>query len=158
MTSPVLTSEKVKKPLPTDGPLCLNLGGAGEGFLSGRIPGFITVDLRDVDDTDIVSDISDLSWTGDGTVDQIYCSNALEHFPIHKTKDVLAEWHRVMKPGGKLFVSVPDFDANVKIYLKNRFDSVASILDLGRPKSSVELPLHQLHIRNFSRTFGQRWI
>ncbi|HMX42293.1 MAG TPA: methyltransferase domain-containing protein [Elusimicrobiota bacterium] len=137
MTSPVLTSEKVKKPLPTDGPLCLNLGGAGEGFLSGRIPGFITVDLRDVDDTDIVSDISDLSWTGDGTVDQIYCSNALEHFPIHKTKDVLAEWHRVMKPGGKLFVSVPDFDANVKIYLKTGLTAWLQYLIWGDQKAPL---------------------
>lgn len=122
MIPPVLDTPKVtvkvKKPLSLDGPICLNLGGAGEGFLDGRIPGFYTVDLRDVDDTDIVSDISDLSWLKDGSVDKIYCSNALEHFPLTQTLDVLKEWHRVLKPKGRLFVSVPDFDAAVKLYLK----------------------------------------
>lgn len=117
-TGTPIGSFNIKRPLPTDGPICLNLGGAGEGFLDGRIPGFVTVDLRDCEQTDVVSDISDLSWLGDGTVDQIYCSNALEHFPIYKTIDVVKEWFRVLKPKGKMYISVPDFDAVVKLYLK----------------------------------------
>lgn len=102
----------------TEGPLCLNLGGAGEGFLDGRISGFVTVDLRDVDGTDIVGDCADLSQFGDGTVDVIYASNILEHWSLQKTVDVLKEWCRVLKKGGKLYVSVPDFDSAVKLYQK----------------------------------------
>lgn len=122
MNPPVLdmpeTQVKIKTPLPADGPICLNLGGAGEGFINGRIPGFLTVDLRDVQDTDIVSDISKLSWLGNETVEKIYCSNALEHFPIPQTLIVLKEWYRVLKPRGKMYISVPDFDAAVRLYLK----------------------------------------
>lgn len=99
-------------------PINLNLGGAGEGFRESKLPGFLTVDLREVEGTDIVSDVSDLSMVPSGVVSQIYASNVLEHFPHTKTVDVLKEWRRVLKPGGKLFVSVPDFEACVQLYQK----------------------------------------
>lgn len=107
--------EKVK---PSTEPLRLNLGGAGEGFLSGRIAGFKTVDLREGADTDFVGNVSDLSAFKDASVAELYASNVLEHFPIPQTLDVLKEWRRVLVPRGKLYVSVPDFEACVKLYLK----------------------------------------
>ncbi len=98
------------------GPLRLNLGGAGEGFLDSKIKGFLTVDLRPVPETDIVADVSNLHVFGDATVDAIYASNVLEHFVLDKTVTVLREWRRVLKPKGKLYVSVPDFDVAVELY------------------------------------------
>ena len=98
------------------GPLRLNLGGAGEGFADGRIPGFLTVDLREGPDTDVVADCSRLNQFDDNTVDTIYASQILEHFGVDQTVSVLKEWHRVLKKGGKLYVSVPDFDVAVKLY------------------------------------------
>lgn len=97
-------------------PLRLNLGGAGEGFLDGRLPGFLTVDLREGHSTDIVANANDLNQFKDATVEAVYASNILEHFPIADTVKVLKEWHRVLKQGGKLYVSVPDFDATVRLY------------------------------------------
>jgi predicted SAM-dependent methyltransferase len=102
-----------------EGPLCLNLGGAGEGFLDGRIDGFLTVDLRDSPSTDIVCDCSTLTRFGDGTVETVYASNILEHFPMDRTLSVLKEWQRVLKPGGHLYVSVPDFHRAVEMYQKH---------------------------------------
>lgn len=96
--------------------LRLNLGGAGEGFLDGRIPGFKTVDLRSVKATDIVSDVKNLSFCEDASVAEIYASNILEHFPHTETVSVLKEWCRVLIPKGKLWLSVPDFEACVRIY------------------------------------------
>jgi predicted SAM-dependent methyltransferase len=111
-----LAPEKIDHP--SKEPLRLNLGGAGEGYISGRIPGYKTVDLRAGLDTDFVSDVSDLSMFKDGSVDDLYASNVLEHFPIPRTIDVLKEWRRVLRPQGILRVSVPDFEACVKLYLK----------------------------------------
>lgn len=96
--------------------LKLNLGGMGEGFLDGKIPGFLTMDLRE--GADLVGDCSDLSRFADGTVEAVYASNILEHWPIDDTVRVLREWNRVLPVGGQLFVSVPDFDAAVKLYQK----------------------------------------
>lgn len=102
----------------TEKPIKLNLGGAGEGFLDSHIDGFLTVDLRPGPDTDIVCDCSALAGFGAGTVEVIYASNILEHWSLLKTVDVLKEWYRVLKPGGMLYISVPDFDAAVTLYKK----------------------------------------
>lgn len=96
--------------------LKLNLGGMGEGFVDGNIPGFLTMDLRE--GADFRGDCSDLSRFQDGSVEAVYASNILEHWPIAKTVTVLKEWKRVLRPGGTLYVSVPDFDATVRLYQK----------------------------------------
>lgn len=66
---------------------------------------------------DIVGDISDLSRFADNSIPEIYASHCLEHFPHPKTLSVLKEWHRVLAPGGKLYVAVPDFARCVELYL-----------------------------------------
>lgn len=107
----------MEKAVPIAGAVRLNLGGAGEGFCDGRVEGFLTVDLREGPGTDIVGNARDLNMFRDGTVDCIYASQILEHFPIAETVNVLREWYRVLKPGAHLYISVPDFDAAVKLYL-----------------------------------------
>ena len=69
-------------------------------------------------DADIKSDLSKLEGIVDGSVDEIYASHCLEHFSHTKTVDVLKEWYRVLKFGGKAYISVPNFDAAVEIYKK----------------------------------------
>lgn len=103
---------------------CLEAGGSFKLNLGGRmtrIPGFLNVDAQSWEQTDIVADVSDLSLFADGTVNEIYASNVLEHFPHTQTLDVLKEWARVLAKGGKLHVSVPNFDALVEIYKENGF-------------------------------------
>ena len=46
----------------------------------------------------------------DDSADEIRASHVLEHFSHHKTADVIADWVRVLKPGGILKVAVPDLD------------------------------------------------
>lgn len=114
-----MTAQTVpEKLMPSTGPLRLNLGGAGEGFPKSKMEGFLTVDLREVPDTDVVCDVSKLTPFQDMTVEVAYASNVLEHFSHIETVDVLKEWHRVLRPGGKLYVSVPDFHQAIKIYEK----------------------------------------
>lgn len=91
--------------------LKLNLGGR-----THRIPGFKTVDLYDGPEVDVKADCSDLWMFEEKSVSEIYASHILEHWPHLKTGQVLLEWKRVLKPKGKLFVSVPDFEAAVRLY------------------------------------------
>lgn len=44
----------------------------------------------------------------EGTVESIWCVHALEHVPRAQVQPTLREWHRVLCPGGELFVRVPD--------------------------------------------------
>lgn len=46
----------------------------------------------------------------DASADEIRASHVLEHFSFGQIADVLKDWVRVLKPGGKLKVAVPDFD------------------------------------------------
>lgn len=82
-----------------------------------RLDGFVNIDIRHMDATDRVMDISDLAEFGDNSVDMIYASHCLEHFSFRITLDVLYEWNRVLKKGGELILRIPDFDILVNQYL-----------------------------------------
>lgn len=90
----------------------LNLGGRGT-----KIPGFLTVDLSKEHDVDVKADVSCLPYE-DGSVSELYCSQILEHFPHVKTESVLREWHRVLEPGGRITIGVPDFARAVELFQK----------------------------------------
>jgi len=89
----------------------LNLGARDR-----RIPGFKNMDIDAHAGVDFVGDVSNLSQFPDGSVDEIYASHILEHFEHHRTLAVLKEWCRVLRPGGRLLVGVPDFARAVELY------------------------------------------
>lgn len=53
----------------------------------------------------------------DETVDIIYASHVLEYFDREEAIEVLKEWHSVLKPGGKIILSVPDYRKMAELYL-----------------------------------------
>lgn len=52
----------------------------------------------------------------DNSVDKIHASHVLEHFGHGQTVNVLADWVRALKPGGRIQIAVPDFDKIVAAY------------------------------------------
>jgi len=52
----------------------------------------------------------------DNSVELIYASHVLEYFDREQAIAVLAEWRRILKPGGILRLAVPDFPALFKVY------------------------------------------
>jgi len=54
-------------------------------------------------------DARDLSEIADASCDQVRAVHVLEHLPMMNTLPALQEWRRVLAPGGRLFVAVPDF-------------------------------------------------
>jgi len=103
--------------------------GCGERFIEG----FIHVDLKDFPHVDRVGRIENLDWVEDETVGLIYASHVLEHFSRHETKNVLKEWHRVLKNRGILRLAVPDFEAICKVYTwDNSIDVVKGLVCGGQ--------------------------
>lgn len=55
---------------------------------------------------------------GDESVDEIYASHVLEHAPHNEVGAWLADWFRVLRPGGRLRIAVPDFAKIAAAYLR----------------------------------------
>lgn len=53
-------------------------------------------------------DATNLHWFRDGVLDFVYSSHLLEDFTLEQTVPVLKEWVRVLKPGGKMVLLLPD--------------------------------------------------
>jgi predicted SAM-dependent methyltransferase len=70
---------------------------------------------------DIVGSCVDLSQLGNGTVEEVYASHVLEHLGYAaELPRALAEIARVLRPGGRLMVSVPDFEILCWLFLHPR--------------------------------------
>lgn len=80
-----------------------------------HLPNYFNVDIQKGPGVDVVADLRLLPWS-DGTVDVVYSCSAIEHFGRREWIAVLAEWARVLKPGGLLRISTADFDAAVARY------------------------------------------
>lgn len=80
------------------------------------IPGFIHIDLCDLPHIDYKTSVDRLTMIEDNSVELIYCSHVFEYFDPTYAPTVLTEWHRVLKNGGILRLSVPDFGQLIKIY------------------------------------------
>jgi predicted SAM-dependent methyltransferase len=62
---------------------------------------------------DVVADCGRLPFA-DRSVDRLYAGHLLEHIPLAAVGTVLAEWRRVLRPGGDLMVVGPDIDRAVR--------------------------------------------
>lgn len=76
----------------------LNIG-AGDTVIDGFTP----IDKR------LGHDALKLEYA-DNSVDEIRASHILEHFSFDDGGKALTEWLRVLKPGGRMRIAVPDFD------------------------------------------------
>lgn len=71
-----------------------------------RLDGYVGVDAVKTDAVDVVADVLDLPYD-DNAADEILAVHVLEHVPLPLADDALAEWVRVLKPGGRLVIEVP---------------------------------------------------
>lgn len=67
------------------------------------IPGWTPIDRR------FGTEAFPLPQYADDSVDEIRCSHMLEHLSFRDVPKALEEWKRVLRPGGRIRLSVPDF-------------------------------------------------
>lgn len=124
------TLERVKRrihppSLPKNNKVYIHLGG-GEI----NIPEFINVDIRPLSHIHYVRSAEDLDIFPDKYADLVYACHLLEHFGVQEVPKVLKEWQRILKAGGILRLSVPDFDKLIEIYEGEKRDIQAIISPL----------------------------
>lgn len=86
--------------------------GCGSRYLKG----FLHIDIDAAEHLDHVSSLDNLEFIQDGSVSEIYCAHSLEYFDKYETIKVLNEWKRVLVPGGKIYLTVPNFQSLIAIY------------------------------------------
>ncbi len=103
----------------------------GVGNLDYRSKGYLNIDIRPLSHIDQVVDVSKkLPWE-DNSIDEILAESILEHIPhgmmnsissysrAHlNTIVVLKEWLRVLTPGGKCIIKVPNIKGLINNYIK----------------------------------------
>ena len=67
----------------------------------------------------------------DASVDFIWSGHTLEHAPFAKVIETLAEWYRVLKPGGRLILQVPNMDYVAKYWLTGKDRAWAEAMIFG---------------------------
>ncbi len=73
-----------------------------------KLPGYINIDIRPEVKPDLVCDVEKGLPYDDDSVDEVRAYDFLEH--ITETVAVIEDIYRVLKPGGKLSISVPSTD------------------------------------------------
>lgn len=71
------------------------------------IPGYTAVDRK------LGSEAFPLQYAND-SVEEIRASHILEHFSFRDVPQVLNDWYRVLQPGGRVRIAVPDMDKVAK--------------------------------------------
>lgn len=106
-----------------------------------REPGEIGVDLDPkAAGCDIAADLLALPFA-DGTVEQARLSHVLEHFPYRLAPTVLLEVARILEPGGRIIVGVPDMLGTCRAYI-----SVHEDPDAGKAARLSSKMIAQRHL------------
>jgi len=78
------------------------------GCGSNQMPGAINIDVVESKATDLVMDLKEKLPYTDNTIDSIHAHHFIEHFIPNEFLVMLKDWHRVLKPGGRIVLSLPD--------------------------------------------------
>jgi predicted SAM-dependent methyltransferase len=94
----------------------LHIGG------TAKFDGWEVLNTNPAPYVDHVCNANDLSQFADNTFIEIYASHVVEHLDyIGELGNTLKEWNRVLVPGGKVFISVPNLDVLADLILaKNK--------------------------------------
>jgi len=66
---------------------------------------------------DIVRDLKDLSQFKPNSIEEIYASHVLEHTTKKNCLEVLKYINRILIPGGKFYISVPNMDVLCALFI-----------------------------------------
>ena len=104
---------------------------------------YINVDLYAPEDAkcDVRFDVQKLPYP-DNSVDEIKAFHIIEHFHFFEIEKVLAEWYRVLKPGGRLYLETPDFLETCRSFVEG----------------SPVMPLEEWRVLLYGHFFAHPWV
>lgn len=98
-----------------------------------RSEGWVEVRL-DIDPSvapDIIASLTDMSVVPSSSVDAVWSSHNLEHLYAHEVPVALAEFFRVLKPGGFVLVTMPDLEQVAQFVAADKLEEVVYVSPAG---------------------------
>jgi SAM-dependent methyltransferase len=80
---------------------------------------------------DIVASITEMPMVATGSVDAVWSAHNLEHLASHEVPVALAEFHRVLAPGGFVLVTMPDLQQVAELVAQGKLEDAAYISAMG---------------------------
>ncbi len=111
-------------------------------------PNYVNIDKYDESVADKTLDITKLPYENE-SVDEIEASHIIEHFDIIKLPYLLAEWFRVLKPGGVIYIETPDLSKSTR---KLRLSSYNTKKNILRFLFGIDIP-GNIHKLGFTYSF-----
>lgn len=87
--------------------------GAGER----PTPGYVHLDARSLPDIEIIAAVPPIPLPDDSVKEEIYTSHFVEHVPKWRVAALFKEFFRILCPGGRLHVCVPNIQRQAQDYV-----------------------------------------
>lgn len=116
--------------------LHVGCGAADPGKLPAAFftPGDWTELRLDIDPDvapDLVASITDISVLPSASVDAVWSSHNIEHLAAHEVPLALAEFHRVLRPGGFALIATPDLQQAASLIAAGQLEEAAYLSAAG---------------------------
>jgi SAM-dependent methyltransferase len=86
--------------------LKLNLGSGPT-----KMEGFLSVDVIEFPEVDVVADLTKRFPWEDNTIEEVHCSHTIEHFDAMERIHIVNEIYRILVPGGKATLIAPHWSS-----------------------------------------------
>ena len=80
---------------------------------------------------DIIASITEMPMVPGGSVEAVWSAHNLEHLASHEVPVALAEFHRVLAPGGFVLVTMPDLQQVASLIAEGRLEDAAYMSAMG---------------------------
>lgn len=91
----------------------------------------LRLDIDERVNPDIVGTMLDMSAVADGSVDAVFSSHNIEHLYPHEVPLALAEFKRVLKPGGFVVITCPDLQSVCQLIADDKLTAPAYTAPAG---------------------------
>lgn len=119
-----------------------------------KAPGWEVLNIIPGPHVEHVCNANNLSQFSENTFSALYASHVLEHFDFKKELlPVLKEWHRVLKPGGNIYISVPDLEVLAQLFLLKHELNIQERLFVMAMMFGAHVNEYDFHYTGFNQDF-----